>query len=98
MDKRGRAVEEESDHLSDHADNVDSKDPLLSSKVEEGSLKKEPGSVVATTGDVVATPQQTSSNLIFCFIGLQASYLTWGYVQEKVMTREYTTGRFPSAT
>jgi len=36
--------------------------------------------------------------LLFCFIGLQASYLTWGYVQEKVMTKEYTTGRFPSAT
>ena len=36
--------------------------------------------------------------LIMCFVGLQASYLTWGYVQEKVMTREYTTGRFPSAT
>ena len=27
----------------------------------------------------------------------QASYLTWGYLQEKVMTTEYTTGRFPSA-
>lgn len=36
--------------------------------------------------------------LIFCFVGLQLSYLTWGYVQEKVMTTEYTTGRFPSAT
>ena len=35
---------------------------------------------------------------LFCFIGLQASYLTWGYVQEKVMTKEYRTGRFPSAT
>lgn len=36
--------------------------------------------------------------LSFCFVGLQASYLTWGYVQEKVMTTDYTTGRFPSAT
>ena len=35
---------------------------------------------------------------MFCFIGLQVSYLTWGYVQEKVMTTEYTTGKFPSAT
>jgi len=39
-----------------------------------------------------------ANHLIFCFIGLQASYLTWGYVQEKVMTKEYSTGRFPSAT
>ena len=36
--------------------------------------------------------------MLFCFLGLQASYLTWGYVQEKVMTKEYTTGKFPSAT
>ena len=36
--------------------------------------------------------------LLFCFVGLQASYLTWGYVQEKVMTKEYSTGKFPSAT
>ena len=36
--------------------------------------------------------------LAFCFVGLQASYLTWGYVQEKVMTTEYETGKFPSAT
>lgn len=36
--------------------------------------------------------------LLLCVVGLQASYLTWGYVQEKVMTKEYDTGRFPSAT
>ena len=35
--------------------------------------------------------------MLFCFVGLQLSYLTWGYVQEKVMTKEYRTGRFPSA-
>ncbi|XP_045616215.1 adenosine 3'-phospho 5'-phosphosulfate transporter 1 [Procambarus clarkii] len=27
--------------------------------------------------------------LCFCFIGLQASYLTWGVLQEKIMTKEY---------
>ncbi|XP_042232793.1 adenosine 3'-phospho 5'-phosphosulfate transporter 1-like isoform X2 [Homarus americanus] len=27
--------------------------------------------------------------LIFCFLGLQASYLTWGVLQEKIMTKEY---------
>ena len=25
----------------------------------------------------------------FCFVGLQVSYLTWGFVQEKVMTNAY---------
>ncbi|XP_058792338.1 adenosine 3'-phospho 5'-phosphosulfate transporter 1 [Phymastichus coffea] len=27
--------------------------------------------------------------LIHCFLGLQVSYLTWGYLQEKIMTQEY---------
>lgn len=39
----------------------------------------------------------------FCFCGLQASYLTWGYMQELIMTTEFNPtdaapdGRFPSA-
>jgi len=40
----------------------------------------------------------SSLELAMCFLGLQASYLTWGYVQEKIMTTEYSTGQFPSAT
>ena len=38
-----------------------------------------------------------------CFIGLQISYLTWGYMQEKIMTTRFNAtthvenGRFPSA-
>eukprot|EP00815_Leptocylindrus_aporus_P002845 CAMPEP_0116064516 /NCGR_PEP_ID=MMETSP0322-20121206/9158_1 /TAXON_ID=163516 /ORGANISM="Leptocylindrus danicus var. apora, Strain B651" /LENGTH=264 /DNA_ID=CAMNT_0003550543 /DNA_START=138 /DNA_END=929 /DNA_ORIENTATION=- len=41
--------------------------------------------------------------LAFCFLGLQASYLTWGYMQELIMTTEFTptarvpSGLFPSA-
>jgi len=42
--------------------------------------------------------KKTAFNFIFCAVGLQASFLVWGYVQEKVMTTEYTTGKFPSAT
>jgi len=34
--------------------------------------------------------------LVVCFIGLQGSYVTWGFIQEKVMTREYESGMFPS--
>ena len=47
-----------------------------------------------------ASPEGGSRALLaFCFVGLQISYLTWGYVQEKVMTTEYgESGRFPSAT
>jgi solute carrier family 35 (adenosine 3'-phospho 5'-phosphosulfate transporter), member B2 len=38
-----------------------------------------------------------------CFVSLQVSYLTWGYMQELIMTKEFTptdrvpTGKFPSA-
>ena len=40
---------------------------------------------------------------LFCFCGLQASYLTWGYMQELIMTTKFTptervpSGKFPSA-
>eukprot|EP00586_Coscinodiscus_wailesii_P010248 CAMPEP_0172495832 /NCGR_PEP_ID=MMETSP1066-20121228/78520_1 /TAXON_ID=671091 /ORGANISM="Coscinodiscus wailesii, Strain CCMP2513" /LENGTH=380 /DNA_ID=CAMNT_0013267793 /DNA_START=276 /DNA_END=1418 /DNA_ORIENTATION=- len=40
---------------------------------------------------------------LFCFCGLQASYLTWGYMQELIMTTTFTPtpsapdGKFPSA-
>merc|ERR1740124_1254778 len=39
---------------------------------------------------------------LFCFGGLQASYLTWGYMQELIMTTDFVptervpSGRFPS--
>ena len=41
--------------------------------------------------------------LAMCFIGLQLSYLTWGYMQELIMTTEFEptehvpSGKFPSA-
>jgi adenosine 3'-phospho 5'-phosphosulfate transporter B2 len=43
------------------------------------------------------------TKLACCFFGLQASYLTWGYMQELIMTSKFTPtpgapdGRFPSA-
>lgn len=30
--------------------------------------------------------------LTYCFLGLQVSYLTWGYLQEKIMTQVYEDG------
>ncbi len=35
-----------------------------------------------------------SWKLLFCFVGLQLSYVTWGVFQEKLMTQEYKMGRF----
>lgn len=37
-----------------------------------------------------STSFQEAAILIFCFIGLQVSYLSWGILQEKLMTTEYT--------
>ena len=37
------------------------------------------------------------AKLVMCFVGLQLSYLTWGVLQEKVMTNQYRGGKFPSA-
>ena len=44
-----------------------------------------------------------ATKFFFCFCGLQASYLTWGYMQELIMTTQFTptpnvpSGKFPSA-
>ena len=46
---------------------------------------------------------QQAAKFAFCFVGLQVSYLTWGYMQELIMTTEFEptprvpTGKFPSA-
>lgn len=39
-----------------------------------------------------------SLKLMFCFLGLQASYVSWGIVQEMVMTQEYSFGKFRSSS
>ena len=36
-----------------------------------------------------ANMSQSAVTLIFCFVGLQMSYLTWGLLQERIMTFEY---------
>lgn len=40
----------------------------------------------------VRTFRQDATLLTFCFVGLQGSYLTWGLLQEKVMTQVSVTG------
>jgi len=46
---------------------------------------------------------KTAARFLFCFTGLQVSYLTWGYMQELIMTTTFDPtpsapdGRFPSA-
>ncbi|CAD7092759.1 unnamed protein product [Hermetia illucens] len=46
----------------------------------EPTASKTPSNKAVTTDFVV---------LIYCFVGLMGSYLTWGVLQEKIMTQEY---------
>ncbi|XP_062502126.1 adenosine 3'-phospho 5'-phosphosulfate transporter 1-like [Corticium candelabrum] len=39
----------------------------------------------------------TTMRLVFCFVGLQASYLTWGVLQERIMTRDYGGEKFTNS-
>lgn len=41
------------------------------------------------SGHNLRTFTQDALLLTYCFLGLQVSYLTWGYLQEKIMTQEY---------
>ncbi|XP_077341531.1 adenosine 3'-phospho 5'-phosphosulfate transporter 1 isoform X3 [Lithobates pipiens] len=66
--------------------------PLIKSCVfghESKSLAPdEPSSAARLEGDPSTTQQ--ALKLLFCAAGLQISYLTWGVLQERVMTRTYT--------
>lgn len=68
----------------------------------------EDGRAVAASDSVTSTPSETNKGktndyyarfykLIFCFAGLQISYLMWGVVQEHIMTHEYKLGKFKSS-
>lgn len=41
------------------------------------------------SGSIKRTSSQEAVLLMYCFAGLMCSYLTWGVLQEKIMTQEY---------
>ena len=43
------------------------------------------------------TPLMHAALLVYCSLGLLVAYLLWGIFQEKIMSTEYTTGRFESS-
>ena len=43
----------------------------------------------ATDGKETSKLGVTAAKLIFCAVGLQGSYLTWGVLQEQIMTQKY---------
>lgn len=58
--------------------------PLEAPDVEEGGIKAKDDS--STTPSSFS---QTTIKLLFCAAGLQVAYLTWGVLQERIMTRTY---------
>lgn len=42
--------------------------------------------------DIAQSKQSNAFIFIWCFVGLQGSYLIWGVLQEKIMTTTYTIG------
>lgn len=51
-----------------------------------------------TVKDKSALDLSRNVKLVLCFLGLQLSFVTWGVVQEQVMTTEYKLGKFKSST
>lgn len=71
-------------------------DPL--SDVEEGKVageSKSQGTQEAATEQLSTT--QYCSKLMFCIVGLQGAYLTWGVLQERVMTQSYDGDKFTNS-
>eukprot|EP00584_Thalassiosira_punctigera_P017431 CAMPEP_0172549162 /NCGR_PEP_ID=MMETSP1067-20121228/18312_1 /TAXON_ID=265564 ORGANISM="Thalassiosira punctigera, Strain Tpunct2005C2" /NCGR_SAMPLE_ID=MMETSP1067 /ASSEMBLY_ACC=CAM_ASM_000444 /LENGTH=371 /DNA_ID=CAMNT_0013336505 /DNA_START=162 /DNA_END=1276 /DNA_ORIENTATION=+ len=73
---------------------------------ESPKINESPALNTPTSGAVIsANPEFFAQALrfLFCFCGLQLSYLTWGYMQELIMTTTFEPtpsapdGRFPSA-
>lgn len=56
---------------------------------ETGLLDSPPYTSNAST-HIQRTFTQDALLLMYCFFGLQISYLTWGYLQEKIMTQVYS--------
>ncbi len=57
-----------------------------------------PENADASSAREMAAKKGSGFQLLVCFAGLQASYLTWGYFQERIMTQKYSNdSMFPSS-
>lgn len=67
----------------------------------EKKKKKQPSKVVAEGDGPSGGPERTrfmhALMLAYCSFGLLISYLLWGIFQERIMSTQYTTGRFESS-
>jgi len=92
-DLRTEAIETEDMKSNDNVEVVGLLDP------ESPGSKSQKSEVKEESTDF----HQQILKFLFCFVGLQVSYLTWGYMQELIMTSQFTPtksspdGKFPSA-
>eukprot|EP00532_Pseudo-nitzschia_australis_P004418 CAMPEP_0168182588 /NCGR_PEP_ID=MMETSP0139_2-20121125/11974_1 /TAXON_ID=44445 /ORGANISM="Pseudo-nitzschia australis, Strain 10249 10 AB" /LENGTH=376 /DNA_ID=CAMNT_0008103529 /DNA_START=393 /DNA_END=1523 /DNA_ORIENTATION=- len=93
--------------VQEDVENDDSKNDLLKPLMIDEDKKSDrdiPLAVATAFADNSTTDsQQQAFKFAICFFGLQASYLTWGYMQELIMTTIFEPtpgspdGKFPSA-
>lgn len=76
---------------SSDSDLVNVNAPLLPTKLDD---KQE--DTMTTKGSIPDFSRNVK--LLFCFVGLQISYVLWGIVQEQLMTQEYKFGKFKSSS
>lgn len=68
--------------------NKHEEDQLASLSIRDNEEKKE---------KLPEDPVHRNIKLLFCFLGLQVSYVLWGVAQEQIMTHEYKPGKFKSS-
>lgn len=64
----------------------------------EKPLIKENDKKIDDVKSIKKDKDQRLPKLLFCFFGLQVSYLAWGITQEQLMTNEYKFGKFQSSS
>ena len=71
------------------------------SNLEEGNNSPDRKGSVGETDNEKYTKRDEAAwrnwKLLFCFVGLQMSYVSWGLVQEILMTHNYINGKFRSS-
>ncbi|XP_069117655.1 adenosine 3'-phospho 5'-phosphosulfate transporter 1-like isoform X2 [Argopecten irradians] len=65
------------------------KNCVFGKETEKGLLEQGGQSKSSSSGDDNTNQVQTCLTLMFCVAGLQGAYLTWGVIQERIMTFEY---------
>ncbi len=66
-----------------------SEETIDDSIAKDETTTNEGNSTTKTSSIIKNSDLKVVLNLVFCFVGLQVSYLTWGILQEKIMTRKY---------